>query len=210
MKEKERKRVLCLPSICFGNKWICVFFWFFSLRLHTEMRRFLIEGQESTYVSLCDREITVRWQKASATSITCPMLPAIIRSLNAILKRPVTACCLPLGTTWRKEQQRRIAMLHLSLLIRGEIVEFEMDGVGGGSGVCCNSCVKHTSCHFETHTHTYSNCLIFVRYASLFEMAWNDFQSLDVRRKLSFQMTWNLNPWKPKREYYPTKQETEI
>lgn len=155
MKEKERKRVLCLPSICFGNKWICVFFWFFSLRLHTEMRRFLIEGQESTYVSLCDREITVRWQKASATSITCPMLPAIIRSLNAILKRPVTACCLPLGTTWRKEQQRRIAMLHLSLLIRGEIVEFEMDGVGGGSGVCCNSCVKHTSCHFETHTRTH-------------------------------------------------------
>lgn len=156
MKEKERKRVLCLPSICFGNKWICVFLGFFSLRLHTEMRRFLIEGQESTYVSLCDREITVRWQKASATSITCPMLPAIIRSLNAILKRPVTACCLPLGTTWRKEQQRRIAMLHLSLLIRGEIVEFEMDGVGGGQEFAVTAVwstlpvtLKHTHTHIQ-------------------------------------------------------------
>lgn len=45
-------------------------------------------------------------------------------------------------------------------------------------------------------SHTYSNCFIFVRHAWLFEMAWNDFQSLDVRRKLSFEMTWNLNPRK--------------
>lgn len=50
------------------------------------MRRSVIEGKVSTYVSLCDREITLRWQKASATSITCTLLPAILRSLKAILK----------------------------------------------------------------------------------------------------------------------------
>lgn len=52
-----------------------------------EMRRSVIEGQESTSMSLCDREITLRWQKASATSITCTVLPAILRSLKAILRR---------------------------------------------------------------------------------------------------------------------------
>lgn len=60
-----------------------MFFFFASM---PEMRRSVIEGQESTYVSLCDREITPRWQKASATSITCTVLPAIHRSLKAILK----------------------------------------------------------------------------------------------------------------------------
>lgn len=78
---RRREKVLCLPSIWFGNKWIRVF-----LASAPEMRRSVIEGQESTYVSLCDREITLRWQKASATSITCTVLPAIIRSLKAILK----------------------------------------------------------------------------------------------------------------------------
>lgn len=71
----------CLQSICFGNKWIQVF-----LESAPEMRRSVIEGQGSTYVSLCDREITPRWQKASATSITCTALPAISKSLKAIEK----------------------------------------------------------------------------------------------------------------------------
>lgn len=211
---RRRENALCLPSIWFGNKWICVF-----LVSAPEMRRSVIKGQESTYVSLCDREITPRWQKASATSITCSVLPAIIRSLKAILKwfrkgnvslpqwskvlsrwltrRIFTSVVihgqrLPpfyyslssplfispashssiyvffvcwychefphvfnwlLFATWhhmKKEQQLRIATLHLSLLIRGENVEF-----GGGSGVCCTSWVKHTSCHFKTLNHTH-------------------------------------------------------
>lgn len=74
--EGER-RVLCLPSICSGNKWICVFFFIASA---PQMGRSFIESQESTYVSLRDREITQRWQKASATSITCLVPPAISRS----------------------------------------------------------------------------------------------------------------------------------
>lgn len=76
-----REKVVCLPSIWFGNKLICVF-----LVPAPEMRWFVIEGQGSTNVSLCDREITLRWQKASATSITSTVLPAIIRSLKAIFK----------------------------------------------------------------------------------------------------------------------------
>lgn len=78
---RRREKVLDLPSIWFGNKWIHVF-----LASTPKMRQSVIEGQKSTYVSLCDREITLRWQKASATSITCTVLPAIRRSLKAILK----------------------------------------------------------------------------------------------------------------------------
>ena len=125
----------------------------------------------------------------------------------------LTDCCLPLGTTWREEQQQRIATLHLSLLIRGEIVGF--GGRGGGQAFAVTaggSALPVTSKHSQTHIQTYLNCFIFVCHASLFEMTWNDFPSLDVQRKLSFEMTWNLSPRKHEsthcREYFHRKRET--
>lgn len=75
-------KVLWLPSIWFGNKWRPPFFPVPA----PEMIRSITEGQESTNMSLGDREITPGWQKASATSITCTVLPAIIRSLKAIFQ----------------------------------------------------------------------------------------------------------------------------
>lgn len=80
-KKKEQKR-------CYGHHlsgWETNESLFF-LASAPQMRRSVMEDQGSTYVSLCDREITLRWQKASATSITCTVLPAIVRSLKAILK----------------------------------------------------------------------------------------------------------------------------
>lgn len=75
--------MLWLPSIWFGNKWRSPFFPVPA----PEMIWSITEGQESTNMSLGDREITPGWQKASATSITCTVLPAIIRSLKAIFQR---------------------------------------------------------------------------------------------------------------------------
>lgn len=86
---KERTGGTHVPTIWFGNKWICVF-----LLPAPEMRWSIMENRESTVLSLSDREIELRWQKASATSITCTVLSAIITSLKAIVERFLK------GTAW--------------------------------------------------------------------------------------------------------------
>lgn len=79
MKEEKRKK--CVPiSGLETNESL-----FFPVSA-PDMRQSVIEGQESTYMSHCDREITQRWQNASATSITCSVLPAIIRPFKETLK----------------------------------------------------------------------------------------------------------------------------
>lgn len=228
----------------------------FFLASAPEMRRSVIEGQVSTYVSLCDREITLRWQKASATSITCTLLPAILRSLKAILKcfrkgnfslpqwsevlsrwlvKDIYLCC----DSWPKIAPILLLFLLLSFYfspislcpaihvfmfslcassvmnfsrvlnsqlfaswhnMKGRTTAADRDasfifinqttvecsrmegeagrgrGMKGGSDTCRKKLdqadflsLQNTLSH--THMHKYSNCLIFLCHASLFEIA---------------------------------------
>lgn len=248
VREKERKGAMLGIHLVWKQMIPCF------LASAPEMRRSVFEGQASTSVSLCDREITVRWQKASATSITCTVLPAILRSLKAILRRfrkgnfslpqwsegffsktfvkdiyfwcdswhnvaPIYSSflprllllshllfilhlslfsfalfvCLLFAACMKEQQQQRIVKLNLSLLIRGDAVEFAGEkGTRVRSGICSNSWIRHISCHFLTY---YWNFLPLPHHALLSQITWNDIRPLDVQRKLSFKMTL-LDTWR--------------
>jgi len=76
-----KDKVLCRhPSVLETNESV------FFLRLRPRWDDPSSRARNRLIVSLCDREIKLRGEKVSATSITCTVLPAIIRSLKAILK----------------------------------------------------------------------------------------------------------------------------